>query len=43
MRVDNGFWMFVAIMVVLFYGDPDLHDMLIAWFAKDAAILEVIK
>lgn len=31
---EFGFWIFVAILVVLFHGEPDLHSSLIHFLNK---------
>ena len=29
---DFGFYIFVTVLILLFYGEPDLHDALIHYF-----------
>lgn len=31
---SGGFWIAFAILAVFFYGDPDLHDVIIKWLSK---------
>lgn len=26
---DFGFWIFLTVLIVLFYGTPDIHDMIL--------------
>lgn len=28
---EAGFWIFLAVMIVMFWGEPDLHDKLITY------------
>ena len=30
-----SFYIFVTVLIVLFWGDPDLHDALIHYFMRD--------
>ena len=32
---DFGFWLFVGVMIVLFYGEPDLHDALVSYLMRN--------
>lgn len=28
---EAGFWIFLAVMIVIFWGEPDLHDKLMVY------------